>query len=78
MPGEVARVEFRPTEGGRVCWLDVIVNGVSTSCPVHVSDHNDEKTRRELASLIAEVHRRAYRQGAVEMQLAVKQALGID
>ena len=79
MAGEIARVE---TFDGEIIadgtqWIDIIVNGCNLYCPLHVSPTQIDKAKGQLKSMVLEAYRRGYRAGASEVQVAMKDALGL-
>ena len=78
MAGEEARVEIHSSGDDGVFWLDVVVNGYSARCPIHIAAPDDsESVSPELERLVKAIYRRAYRDGFASCGEVIKDALGL-
>lgn len=78
MAGELARVEVRTHGDEDRFWNAVYVNGFEVQPRISVSSISDgEELSGDLHAIVAEVYRRAYRDGYGAAQRVIRDALGV-
>jgi len=58
-------------------WIDTVINGYAVNKPVHVSPEHTDHVMSQLIALVTEAYYRGYKNGELDTQTAVKNALGI-
>ena len=78
MAGEIARVEVRTQGDEDLFWNVVYVNGFEIRPRQHLQSIQDgERLSDDLHQIVAEVYRRAYRDGYGAAQRVIRDALGV-